>query len=149
MTFLVETMPCEGRNPKIPQYPAGTLTLPPVSVPIKRKMNKKENHHIDFFHQMSWLEIMYICVPHFKMDCVIPLLENCIIHFLPHQVYYKYTCTHVYTQAYTNMHVKYLLDKHIITCMDVILNSQWFEIQSDPGLRPPVIWSCHSPSLLG
>lgn len=49
MTFLVETMPCEGRNPKIPQHPAGTLTLPPVSVPIKRKMNKKENHHIDFF----------------------------------------------------------------------------------------------------
>ena len=28
------TASCEGRNPKIPQYDAGTLTLPPVSVPI-------------------------------------------------------------------------------------------------------------------
>jgi Lhr-like helicase len=29
---------CEGRKPRIPQYDAGTLTLPPVSVPmIKRR----------------------------------------------------------------------------------------------------------------
>lgn len=27
---------CEGRNPKIPQYAAGTLTLPPVSVPKEK-----------------------------------------------------------------------------------------------------------------
>ena len=25
---------CEGRNPRIPQYDAGTLTLPAVSVPM-------------------------------------------------------------------------------------------------------------------
>lgn len=29
----VETSPWDGRKPKIPQYDAGTLTLPPVSVP--------------------------------------------------------------------------------------------------------------------
>lgn len=34
MTPVVETTPCEGRMPKIPQYDAGTLTLPPVSVPV-------------------------------------------------------------------------------------------------------------------
>ena len=28
---------CEGRNPRIPQYDAGTLTLPPVSVPMIEK----------------------------------------------------------------------------------------------------------------
>lgn len=33
ITPVVETSPWEGRNPKIPQYDAGTLTLPPVSVP--------------------------------------------------------------------------------------------------------------------
>lgn len=34
MTPVVETNPCEGRNPYIPQYDAGTLTLAPVSVPV-------------------------------------------------------------------------------------------------------------------
>lgn len=28
---------CEGRNPRIPQYEAGTLTLPPVSDPMKAR----------------------------------------------------------------------------------------------------------------
>ena len=32
-----ETAPWEGRKPKIPQYDAGTLTLPPVSVPMIEK----------------------------------------------------------------------------------------------------------------
>lgn len=29
-----ETAPCEGRNPNIPQNPAGTLTPPEVSTPV-------------------------------------------------------------------------------------------------------------------
>jgi hypothetical protein len=29
-----ETAPCEGRNPSIPQNPAGTLTPPEVSMPV-------------------------------------------------------------------------------------------------------------------
>ena len=44
MTLVVDTVPCEGRKPKIPQYAAGTLTLPPVSVPIEiiHKQNKRD-----------------------------------------------------------------------------------------------------------
>ncbi len=30
----MEMASCEGRNPRIPQYDAGTFTLPPVSVPM-------------------------------------------------------------------------------------------------------------------
>ena len=33
-TPALGTASYEGRNPKIPQYDAGTLTLPPVSVPV-------------------------------------------------------------------------------------------------------------------
>ena len=29
-----ETAPCEGRNPRMPQNPAGTLTPPVVSIPV-------------------------------------------------------------------------------------------------------------------
>lgn len=38
ITPAVETAPCEGRNPKILQYDAGTRTLPPVSVPAAKKI---------------------------------------------------------------------------------------------------------------
>jgi hypothetical protein len=34
ITPAVEMASCEGRKPRIPQYDAGTLTLPPVSVPM-------------------------------------------------------------------------------------------------------------------
>ena len=34
ITPVVEMASCEGRNPRIPQYDAGTLTLPPMSVPM-------------------------------------------------------------------------------------------------------------------
>lgn len=36
-TPATEIAPCEGRNPNMPQYAAGTRTLPAVSVPNKRK----------------------------------------------------------------------------------------------------------------
>jgi len=36
-TPAVGTASYEGRNPKIPQYDAGTLTLPPVSVPVVQR----------------------------------------------------------------------------------------------------------------
>jgi hypothetical protein len=45
ITFSEEIIPCEGLNPKIPQYAAGTRTLPPVSVPIlKRKDEISTNY---------------------------------------------------------------------------------------------------------
>ena len=34
ITPVVETRSCEGRKPRIPQYDAGALTLPPVSLPM-------------------------------------------------------------------------------------------------------------------
>jgi len=37
ITPALGTASCEGRNPKIPQYDAGTLTLPPVSVPVVQR----------------------------------------------------------------------------------------------------------------
>jgi hypothetical protein len=33
----MEMASCEGRNPRIPQYDAGTLTFPPVQIPMIAK----------------------------------------------------------------------------------------------------------------
>lgn len=55
MTPLVETTPCEGRIPKIPQYEAGTLTLPPVSVPAHKHYNGHHHFRIMILHDLLFI----------------------------------------------------------------------------------------------
>lgn len=70
-----EIAPWEGRKPKIPQYDAGTLTLPPVSVPkiektvqiinkVMPKLNSLEWENSSILRKnITWLEIINKVVP--------------------------------------------------------------------------------------